>query len=149
MNETKRRRAFLWCHAALLLCIPLFLLYRLAVGLLPTGMSGCFLHDFLFLYCPVCGGTRAVSALLRLDLLAAFGYNAFVVLLVFLFLIGDGIAWVRFLRHKSPYFRVPALCWVVLAVSLVLFWILRNYLMIAYGIDPTGDLGPLWRALLD
>lgn len=144
-----RRRAFLWCHAALASLVPFFFLYRFLIGLLPTGMSGCILHDYLFLYCPLCGGTRAIEALLRLDPLAALSYNAYVVLLLALLLILDGFAWGRFVRGRDPFPRIPAWGWVALAVSLVTFWLLRNLLMILCGFDPTGDLGRLWQALLD
>lgn len=144
----KHRRRFLWCHAALLLSIPLFFLYRFVMTLLPRRLSGCILHDFLFLYCPVCGGTRALSALLRLDLLAALRYNAFVVFVFFVFLVLDGIAWARFFQKRTPLFRISAPFWICAAVLLVAFGVLRNYLMIAHGIDPIGDLLPLWQVFL-
>ena len=149
MRRIGGRGVFLWIQAALLLCVPLFFLYRLISELLPSGMTGCILHDRLFLYCPLCGGTRATEALLRLDVLEALRCNAFVVLVFFLFLFGEAVAWLRYLSHREPILRIPAWCWVVLAVLLLTFWILRNYLMIAHGIDPTGDLGRLWQALLD
>ena len=147
MKERTRRLVFVLCHAGLLLCVPLFFLYRFVVDLLPKGMSGCILHDYLFLYCPLCGGTRAIEALLRFDLLAAVSHNALVVLCFALFLVVDAIAWVRFAKRRYPLIRIPTWGWIALAVSLVGFGILRNYLMIAHGIDPLGDLGALWRAL--
>jgi len=149
VKESTRRRVFVWCHAALLLCVPLFFFYRFVVELLPEGMTGCILHDYLFLYCPLCGGTRAVAALLRLDLLGALSHNALVVLLILWFLVLDALAWVRFLRKEYPLFRIPTWGWITLSVSLVAFGILRNYLMIAHGVDPMGDLGPLWRVLVN
>ena len=145
--QNKARRVFLWCHAAALCLIPLFFLYRFALTLLPAGMSGCLLHDYLFLYCPLCGGTRAVEALLHLDFLLALRYNAFVVCVILALLVADVIAWVRFFRRRAPLFRVRGWVWIAGAIALVLFGILRNYLMIAHGIDPTGDLGRLWQAL--
>lgn len=150
MKKTQlRRRAFLFFHAAALCLIPLFFLYRHVVSSLPAGMSGCVLHDYLFLYCPLCGGTRAVEALLCLDLPLALRYNAFVVCALLSFLVLDVIAWVRFFRRRTPLFSVRGWVWIVGAVALLLFWLLRNYLMIAHGIDPTGDLGRIWQALLD
>lgn len=147
MKERTRRRAFVCGHAALVLCVLLFFLYRFVVELLPEGMTGCVMHDYLFLYCPLCGGTRAVAALLRLDLVGALAHNAFVVLLLFLFLVLDVLAWIRFAKREYPLFRIPAWAWVALAVSLLAFGILRNCLMIAFGFDPMGDLGPLWRVI--
>ena len=143
------RRAFVWMHALLPLAVPLFFLYRAVTERLPEGMTGCALHDYLFLYCPLCGGTRAVEALLHLDLAGAFGKNAFVLLLLAVLFLLDVLAWRRFFQGKSPWSVAPAWVWVSLTAALGLFGVLRNYLMLAHGIDPTGDLGRLWQALLN
>ena len=144
------RRNYLLAHALIAACVPLFFLYRAIVTLLPDGMTGCILHDYLFLYCPLCGGTRAVEALLAFDLVGAIEKNVFVVLLLLAFIVLDVIALCRMLRGEDPWcvYR-HAWLWIALSAALVLFGVLRNYLMIAHGIDPTGDLGRLWQALLN
>ena len=143
-----RHPLFLISHLLLPLSLPLIALYRYLVTLLPQHMTGCPLHDYLFLYCPVCGGTRAVEAMLRLDFLGAFYANAYVTLSVPVVFSLDVIAWVRYFRKKTPLLRIPAWGWIAFAASLVGYGILRNYLMIAHGIDPTGDLGAFWTAVL-
>ena len=145
----RSRRAFVWMHALLPLAVPLFFLYRAVTERLPAGMTGCVLHDYLFLYCPLCGGTRAVESLLHLDFEGALEKNAFVLLLLCVFLLLDVLAWRRFFQGKSPWSVAPAWVWVSLTAALILFGVLRNYLMIAHGIDPTGDLGRVWEALLN
>lgn len=147
MKKTWERRIFLICHGVLLLGVILFPLYRYLTDLLPRFLTGCVIHDRLFLYCPVCGGTRAVEALLRLDLFSAFRLNAFVTVCALTALVLDGMAWARFVQKKSPLFRISPWFWVVMAVALVLYTVLRNLLMIVWGIDPTGDLGAFWRAI--
>ncbi len=141
------RKRFLWIQAALLLAALGFPLYRYLTGLTPDFLSGCLFHDYLFLYCPLCGGTRAVSELLRLHLVSAFSYNALVVLLVGILLVADLIAWIRFLARREPILRIPRYTWVLLLILLFSYAILRNYLMIAYGMDPLGDLVGFWNAI--
>lgn len=148
MKRRIRHPLFLLGHVAVILGVCLIPVYRLLIDLLPSHLSGCALHDYLFLYCPACGGTRAVEALLRLDLLAALRWNPYVTVSALVVLVLDGIAWVRYARGRTPLLRVPTWCWIALAASLVAYFVLRNYLMIAHGIDPTGDLGAFWAAVL-
>ncbi len=147
MNELWKRRLFWICHGGILLCILLFPLYRYLTDLLPPLLTGCVLHNRLFLYCPVCGGTRAVEALLRLDLLGALRMNAFVTLGILTAVAIDTWAWVRFFQKKRPWFCISPWFWVVMAVSLVGYTVLRNLLMVVWGVDPTGDLGRFWQMM--
>jgi hypothetical protein len=42
---------------------------------------------------------------------------------------------------------LPTWCWIAACVALVAYFILRNLLMIVFGIDPTGDLVYFWDAM--
>ena len=147
MNPIWKRRWFWIGHVGVLLCVLLFPLYRYLTDLLPPLLTGCIVHNRLFLYCPVCGGTRAVEALLRLDLLGAFRLNAFVTVCILAVLVIDALAWIRFFQKRSPYFRINPWFWVIMAVSLVGYTVLRNLFMVVWGIDPTGDLGIFWQMI--
>ena len=147
MFKRKEGRAFLLINAALLLLCLLFPLYTLIVKAVSPNLSGCMLHDYLFLYCPMCGGTRAISALLQFRFLDALRYNAFVVLFVIAALVLDVVALIRLLQNKKTILRFAGWLWILLAVALVLFGILRNVLMIGFEIDPLGDLGAFWKIL--
>ncbi|MBQ7334872.1 MAG: DUF2752 domain-containing protein [Clostridia bacterium] len=147
MDLRKSRKYFLILHLAALAVILFFPLYRAIAGAMPSFLSQCVLHDRLFLYCPVCGGTRAVDALLHLDVVGALRYNPLVTIGILILLIADFVAWVRFFRHEPPFLRFPQWSWVVMAVVLVGYAVLRNYLMIAHGIDPTGDLVDFWNSV--
>ena len=131
----------------LLLLLLLFPLYRAVVSHLTPLVSGCVIHDRLFVYCPLCGGTRALTALLRFDLLAAFRFNFFVAFTAVLAVVLDLIALIRLLRGKERLLILPNWGWVALALFMIVYAVLRNYLMIAHGIDPVGDLGIFWNAL--
>ena len=139
---------FLLVHLILLVCVCLFPLYRMVTSALPQIFSGCFLHDRLFLYCPMCGGTRAVNALLHLDILSALRYNAIVAITLPTLLAVDVVLWIRFFQKKEPLIRYVHWVWIVFSVALVLFFLLRNYLMIVHGVDTIGDLVAFWDVLM-
>jgi len=145
--ERKPIKAYLLLHLCLLAAILLFPLYRSLTRLIPDAVTGCFLHDRLLLYCPLCGGTRAVWAMLHFDFVAAWQYNAFVTACVPLIALLDLVALVRLLQGKQRLLPFDGRLWVVLVILLIGYAVLRNYLMIARGYDPTGDLGLLWQAI--
>lgn len=145
MIQKKSGKIYLLVHIALLAAILAFPLYRAVAQRISTVFTGCLIHDRFFLYCPLCGGTRAVSSLLRLEIAEAFSYNAFVVLLVIVAIGLDVWAFVRLLRGHTNLLPLPGWIWIVFAVLLILYGVLRNYLMIARGVDPVGDLGVFWN----
>ena len=144
-TQAKRRTWYFVIHAAVLVGILLFPLYREIASRLSRFVSGCMLHDFCFLYCPLCGGTRAVAALLRFDIPEALRYNAFVVLAVLAVIVMDAVALVRLIRKKERLLPLPSWSWIPFVALLLVYTLLRNYLMIAHGYDPTGDLGFIWN----
>lgn len=143
--KQKDGRLFLTMHFCLLLACLAFPLYVRLAEWIPSFFFDCFLHDRLHLYCSFCGGTRAASALLRLQLGEALRYNALVVGLAVGALVWDVIAFVRLLQNKKPMFSYPRWGWIAMIGLLSAFFVLRNLLMILWGIDPTGDLGVLWQ----
>ena len=97
----------------------------------------CVLHDIFRLYCPFCGGTRAVSALLTGNIVGALRANAAVVVTLPFLLHLDIRALVRIVRNKpvTPLSR-PAI--IALITVFAAFFVLRNVLL-RFGINPTGD----------
>ena len=144
MNRESRKRFWRW-QAVIATLVVLFPFYGWLAPKLLEGRGGCFLHDWLSIYCPFCGGTRAVSALLHLHVLEAFRFNAFVLLLIALGMVLDVWAFVRLCCGHERLLPLPNWSWIVLLVLAILFAVLRNYLMIVHGIDPTGDLGRIWH----
>ncbi len=142
-----KRKKFLLLHAGAVLLVLLFPLYRVGISMLPRSFVGCMMHDVLFLYCPLCGGTRAIAALLKFDVAAALRYNALVTTGCVAALVLDAVAWVRFFQRRSFCPRFPRWSWIGGIIVFLGFGVLRNWLMIAYGVDPTGDLGRFWAAI--
>ena len=147
MIDRRAAKRYIWLHAGLIVAVALFPLYWYATQSLsiPILNGGCFLHDYLFLYCAFCGGTRSVGALLRFDVVSAMRYNALVPPLVLLGLVLDVFALVRLLRGEKRLLRLPKWSWIAAIAVLIAYAVLRNYLMIAHGYDPVGDLGRFWN----
>lgn len=105
----------------------------------------CVSYKFLHLYCPLCGGTRAIFALLELDLISALKYNPFLFYLAFAAVAYDVKACIWVFKGKDGAFDLPSwLIWLTV-VLFVMFLVGRNLLMIAWGIDPIGDLVTYWQ----
>ncbi len=143
-----RRSALIWIgvHVAAVIAILLFPLYRRIAELATLVLSSCVLHDRFHLYCPLCGGTRAIGAILSGDFLAAFSYNPFVTLLLALLVAWDILALIRLLRGRQRIFALPTWVWITLMAVALAYGILRNVLLIAVGYDPLGDLIGFWHA---
>ena len=145
--KTKLRHPRFWALNGVVLLAALFMpLYIKLANWLGSVFGGCLMHRF-FIYCPLCGGTRAIAALTRFQLLEAWNYNALVVLLSVVVLGLDVWAWIRYLQKKEPLIILPRWSWITACVLLVTYFILRNVLMIFFGIDPTGDLVYFWDAI--
>lgn len=95
----------------------------------------CFFSTFLGLYCPGCGGTRALSALLHGHFLKALWYHPFipyfaVVYLGFLLTQGLQRLGVKGIRGwKFHYWYL----WAGLAI-LAINWVVKNILRLKFGI---------------
>lgn len=146
MKTKLRHPTFLAMHVAVIIVILFLPLYMKISTWIGEVLGGCIMHRF-FIYCPLCGGTRAVAALAHLDFVAAWNYNAFVVLSCPAVLVLDVWAWVRYFQKKEPLIILPRWTWIVFCVVFLTYFILRNCLMIFFGIDPTGDLGYFWEAV--
>ena len=137
---SKDQRKYLYLNLFLLAASLAYFLYYVISMYTAIPFSHCFLRSWFGIYCPLCGGTRCVYELLRFHLLSALRYNAYVVLLVFLFLIWEAATLIRFLCGKTTFIRIPKWVYVALTILLILFFIFRTILYLRYGIDWIGDL---------
>lgn len=132
-------RSFLLFQAGiLLLAAVLFVyLYLLRVWELPFS---CHIHDRLHIYCPGCGCTRALEELLRLRPIASFLSNP-MVLLGGLCAIYYEISLFRAARHRTRASALPAILYVA---AILVFFVIRNILLIAFRVDYLNDLVLFW-----
>lgn len=99
----------------------------------PAGVGLCPFHAITGLWCPGCGGLRAVHALTDGDLATALGANVVVVGLVVVL----AVAWVRWVRQRwtatpgtaasrSRMLVLPARADTAVLVGLAVFTVVRN-----------------------
>lgn len=147
-DPMNRKALFVWiaAHLALFLGVLLFPRYlQVSTGLFSV-FFGCILHDFLHLYCPFCGGTRSMSALLHGSFGEAFRFHPLLPMFVLAGIIYDAVVFYCILKRKRLPVRIPKSVAIGLLVVIVGYGILRNILLIAFGIDPIGDLYFYWHA---
>lgn len=92
-------------------------------------ISGCLLNRITGIYCPGCGGTRAVYYLLNFNFLKALSENAFVV--IFILPLGAYMIvseYVNYLLQRKilPFLRLSQAVIYIFIALFVLFAILRN-----------------------
>lgn len=95
----------------------------------------CFFSTVLGIYCPGCGGTRALSALLHGHFLKALWYHPFIPYFAFIyfgFLLTQGLHRVGIKRIKGWRFHYWYL-WAGVAILTVNF-IVKNILRLRFGI---------------
>lgn len=109
-----------------------------------SGFEGCTMLKLFKLYCPACGGTRAMWYLLHFDLLHSFIYNPFVPILAAIVLYCDLRALVSFIKGRNKFFYLDERLTWILVGSLLTFWIIRNILLVFFGYDPIGDTDNFW-----
>lgn len=112
----------------------LFVLYIGVVEpLLPQ--NGCFFWNILHLYCPGCGGTRSVHALMRGDVLLSLWYHPLVVYTVIVFggfMLTNTLKRLHILHIKGWKFHN---WYLYAALGIVITnWVLRNVLLLALSI---------------
>lgn len=96
----------------------------------------CVFHSLTGLYCPGCGGTRAVRALLKGDLWMSFQYHPLVLYTVFAFLLEMIFRLLPGIR-KDPESSNRRIRIYILAGAgvVVVNWIFKNYMLVVRGID--------------
>ena len=137
-GKQKRLFAFLLVHLAILL-YGVFILLLLSVSRRIGGGYFCLSHDLLRIYCPFCGGTRALSSLFRLDLLSALCSHAALVITLPLLVFLDARALCLILFGREDRRLFPTWARITVISLFLVYFILRNLLMLTVGFDPTGD----------
>ena len=87
----------------------------------------CPFHAWTGLLCPGCGGTRAIAALLRGDLMAAWQLNSLVVaLLPFALAYGAVVAMRTWRGERARWPEIPAMVWGMVGAATMVFGTVRN-----------------------
>lgn len=141
-QEVQRRRWRIALPVGAVLFVVAAVTYVVVRNPYATSITGpCMLLHTTGLFCPGCGGTRAVYDMVTGDFASALGMNAFVVLLV----VPPGIialGWwlLSSLGLTMPRVKVPTpAVWTYLAV-LAVFAVLRNVPYFAPALSPVTDV---------
>lgn len=125
MTEKKKRTLIV---IILFISAILFLLiYKRINNTYHIGIP-CIFHRITKLYCPGCGMTRAIFALLNLNLKQAVRNNILVVLVmpfIVIYIINYAYIWINNLK-KDPSKIFPKWLWYILLIITISFGIIRN-----------------------
>lgn len=124
-------------NVVLLLALLFIPLYLQLASRFPIGE--CALYKQLGVYCPACGGTRAMGALIRFELLDSLRYNPLVPIGA-LVLVAYESFMLRYLIKNEPrplFFKKSVA--IVLIGAWVVYLVARNVLLV-FGIDLLGNI---------
>ncbi len=131
--KKKRLEYFILVHIIIALSVLCFFLGTNLLSAL--DLASCSFYETTHLYCPGCGGTRAVSSLLKFDIISSLKYNAIVPIGFLLVLAYDIKILKSILKNDMSFFDnhkyMPVLIYVIF---LAVYFILRNVFLIL-GID--------------
>ena len=125
MTEKKKRTIIV---IILFISSILFLLIYKRINIIYHIGIPCIFHRITKLYCPGCGMTRAIFALLNLNIKQAIRNNILVVLVmpfIVIYIINYAYIWINNLK-KDPSKIFPKWLWYTLLIITISFGIIRN-----------------------
>ena len=91
----------------------------------------CIYHLITHRYCPGCGMTRAVFALLELDIKTAIKQNLLIIFSPILLIYTWNLIRIKIDGlNEDPSKIFPNTVWIILLIIIIIYGILRNYLSI-------------------
>ena len=124
MNKKDKRNRIITLTLPLTGLLLLFLKEHILA--LTPQIPGCFIYTKLHLFCPACGNTRSVAALLRGDIITSLHYNITPGLVLILAI----AAYIEFAfaSFGKPIRLLPRKLWfyLLLIALLVIYYVARN-----------------------
>lgn len=123
----------------LMVLISLSYVFLIHTKLFTQG-TGCIFKKALHLYCPGCGGTKALRNLVAGHIIKSILYNPLVVYLLYMLVFNYLKNIFLYIKYKEciSYLNTHFI-WGFLIIT-VGFFIVRNLLLILFGIDYPGEL---------
>ena len=97
-----------------------------------------FLSVFGF-YCPGCGGSRSLNALLELKLIKSFIYYPPILITSLLLLYTDYRILVSLIKKEERIQKISYKIFLIIPISIILQFIVKNVLLL-FGIDILGNV---------
>ena len=112
----------------------------LAVSYLAKGtplevIISCPMHRIFGIYCPFCGGTRAIGSILQLDIIRSLTYNPAVIPSIIYFLTYDIKVFVSIIKKEDELPKPNKYVLIALGALLILNWIVRNAAILIFDVD--------------
>ena len=138
MKKTKRLLIY-----GNIIAVILLVAFVIVSDILMDHNFKCALASSLYMYCPGCGGTRAVYSLLHFDIISAIRYNIVVPLGLIIYIYYNVKAIISIIKHEDDFInRQKFIPMYIFIGVLLLNFVLRNVLLWGFGIDLIGDFLP-------
>lgn len=136
-------KIYLWIHIPLLFLFSLFLM--LDARNVFDAVFVCSVETLLHLYCPLCGGTRALWLLLSGNVLRSLVYNPTTLCLVAAVVYYEILAVLSLATRELSYIKKARLFpLIAVGAVCVAYCVLRNVLLVTGSWDGIGELLPFW-----
>lgn len=137
----KEMKIFIAANALVALAVALFAV--IASIAIHYGVYKCALLETFHIYCPGCGGTRALFALFHFDILSSLRYNPILIVGIFVYAFYDIRIFLAIKREEHGYFQnCKFRLLIAYAVFIILNFVVRDVLLLGFGIDFIGDVWP-------
>lgn len=122
--------------------------YILTAQSIPRLFLPCGMKVYFHLYCPGCGGTRAVEHLMHFQFVQSFLSNPLVLIMAAMAAYYWGKALYMLIKNKGDaHYRInTAPIWAFLAV-MIIFFVIRNILLVRFGVDYLGELAKYYQTI--
>lgn len=129
MNLYKKNKIKIVLLLSPFLVLGIFIFLKCFVFSITANFPSCFFRDTFQVYCPACGNTRSVLALLRGDLLQSLRYNITPIILLCL-LGGLYLEAVNYyvLKNYKKIFPRNQIFWFSFLFLMFLYYIIRNFI---------------------
>ena len=92
-------------------------------------LPSCPFYRYTGFYCPACGNTRSVRALLRGDVISSLQYNIVpLILLIFWLLLYGELGTILFGKHKK-FLPRKGVFWIVFGILMAIYFVVRNFFL--------------------
>ena len=135
MKKELLLKRFIFYNLLLLFFTALFLCLFFLSKDLDLGLLECAVFKRLRIYCPGCGGTRALIFLLRLDFLSSFLSYPPLIISAFVIAVCDFLSILSLLKNDMKYISYfKSDYFLIIPAVIILNFFIRNFLLFC-GID--------------
>lgn len=118
----------------------MMLLYDFLQKILTFFSDGCYFRTHWRLYCPGCGGTRALLELVQGNIVQSLQYNPITIFFFLDVLVTTILCIVEKKCKKYSTATIRMIINSAFLIFIIIFSVARNYLLYRLGIDVLGDI---------